>query len=103
MPPFFPDDHHAENLRGRPMNMTRSQFQRHIQGMLVEFCALPLQDAKTYTTQGIRAGAATTLVKHRVPDHVVKGRAGVTSDDWIMTYDRIDLDRRLECSRALSL
>mmetsp|Transcript_17881 Transcript_17881/g.57833 ORF Transcript_17881/g.57833 Transcript_17881/m.57833 type:complete len:476 (-) Transcript_17881:396-1823(-) len=98
--PFFPADHdHA----GAPRHLTRGPFQDHMQAFLGRFCNLPPADAKAYTTHGLRIGAATSMVRHKVPDHIVKARAGVTSDDWIGEYDRVDLPRRLDCSLALGL
>jgi len=42
-------------------------------------------------------------VKHRIPEQRIKDLAGVTSEDWLVTYDRVDLERRLEGSRGLGL
>ena len=88
---------------GCPANMALKTFQRHYQDLLVEFCGLSDTDAKDYTSHGIRAGGTTSLVKHKVPTHIIQHCAGTVSADWIATYDRVDLDRRLECSRALGL
>lgn len=84
-------------------NMSRDTFQKRYQALLIRHCGLSETDAKEYSSHGIRAGAATTLVKHKVPEHIIKACAGVTSAGWIDCYDRLDLDRRLECSRALGL
>ncbi|MEM1035108.1 MAG: hypothetical protein AAGN82_32510 [Myxococcota bacterium] len=102
-PPFFPASHKGKKLVGQPMRMARSTFQNHYQRFLVEHCGISEADALAYTNHGIRAGAATTLVKHGVPEHIIMKHAGVTSPDWIATYDRVDLERRLECSRSLGL
>mmetsp|Transcript_14741 Transcript_14741/g.22243 ORF Transcript_14741/g.22243 Transcript_14741/m.22243 type:complete len:86 (-) Transcript_14741:3637-3894(-) len=85
------------------MNASRELLQAHLQECLVSQCGLDAATAKRYTTQGIRAGAATTLVKHRIPEQRIKDLAGVTSEDWLVTYDRVDLERRLEGSRGLGL
>ncbi|MEO0361203.1 MAG: hypothetical protein AAF322_08845 [Pseudomonadota bacterium] len=100
-PPFFSADH--PSLAGLPMNMTRGTFQNHYQRLLVEHCGISVEDARAFSTHGIRAGAATSMVKHKVPAHIINARAGVTSIDWIAEYDRVDLDRRLAASRALGL
>jgi len=102
-PPFFPPDHLPLKFRGLPMNASRELLQAHLQECLVSQCGLDAATAKRYTTQGIRAGAATTLVKHRIPEQRIKDLAGVTSEDWLVTYDRVDLERRLEGSRGLGL
>jgi len=99
-PPFFAADH---RLAGYPMVMSREAFQSRVQVLLAKHCGLHERTAREYTTHGIRAGAATTLVKHEVPHHIIMDLAGVVSEDWIATYDRLDLDRRLACSRALGL
>mmetsp|Transcript_19089 Transcript_19089/g.61443 ORF Transcript_19089/g.61443 Transcript_19089/m.61443 type:complete len:131 (-) Transcript_19089:558-950(-) len=75
----------------------------HYQRLLEAHGGIAAEDALTYTTHGIRRGAATSMVKHQVPEHIVLDRAGVTSRDWIATYDEVDLDRRRDCSRALGL
>ncbi|MEO1689659.1 MAG: hypothetical protein AAFU61_17340, partial [Pseudomonadota bacterium] len=98
--PFFPEGH---EVAGAPRYLSRAAFQTHMQDFLVRFCGLSPSDAALYTTHGIRAGAATLMVIHQVPAHIIKGRAGVTSDDWIGEYDRVDLQRRLGCSLALGL
>ena len=99
----FPRDHEDPSLAGRPKFMSRAVFQQYYQDFLVIYCGISLQEARGYTSHGIRAGAATSLVRREVPHHIIKARAGVKSDDWIATYDRIDLERRLECSRAIGL
>ena len=83
--------------------MMYSDFTLELRSALVRYCGLPRDTAAQYTSHGIRAGAATTLVRAQVPDHIIQSRAGVTSADWITAYDRLDLGRRLACSRSLGL
>ena len=97
--PFITSGKHA----GCPANMTRDTFQRRYQQLLVKFCGLSQKDTEDYTSQGLRAGGTTTLLKHRVPKRDIQRRAGTTSEGWLGMYDRVDLDRRLQCSRALGL
>ena len=98
-PPFFMSGNHA----GLQCNMLYKDFVARLRAALVSCCGLSNDDAREYSTHGIRAGAATTLVKARVPEHIIKDRAGVVAADWIECYDRVELARRLECSRALGL
>jgi len=90
-------------FRGLPMNASRVLLQAHLQECLVSQCSLNAATAKRYTTQGIRAGAAATLVKHRTPEQRIEDLTGVTSEDWLVTYDRVSLERRHEGSRGLGL
>mmetsp|Transcript_3902 Transcript_3902/g.12083 ORF Transcript_3902/g.12083 Transcript_3902/m.12083 type:complete len:324 (-) Transcript_3902:246-1217(-) len=99
--PFFPTSHPKHP--GLPLHMSRATFQSHYQRLLQAHCGISAADAATYTTHGIRRGAATSMVKHQVPEHIILDRAGVSSRDWIATYDEVDLGRRLDCSRALGL
>jgi hypothetical protein len=99
-PPFFAP---GTKLAGLQCNMLYKDFVERMRAELVACCGLSAVAAREYSSHGIRAGAATTLVKAQVPDHIIKARAGVVAADWIECYDRVELARRLECSRALGL
>ena len=66
-------------------------------------CNISAAEAVAFSTHAIRRGAAASLVEAKVPDHIIMARAGVVSADWVRTYDGIDLERRLTCSRSLGL
>ena len=83
--------------------MLYKDFVARLREALVSSCGLSADNAREYSTHGIRTGAATTLVKAQVPDHTIKARAGVVAADWTECYDRVELARRLGCSRTLGL
>jgi hypothetical protein len=78
-------------------------FAREFRNALVAHCKISATEAVAFSTHAIRRGAATSLVKAKVPDHIIVARAGVVSSEWVRTYDAVDLERRLSCSRSLGL
>jgi hypothetical protein len=86
-----------------PRYLSSKRFRQFLRQALFECCGIPKDTAVDYTGHSLRVGAGTCLVQQGVAHHVIMNRAGVTSADWIRTYDRVDLDRRLEASRALAL
>jgi len=80
--------------------MSRSDLCWFLRECLVEHCFLDDVEAKRYSGHSARAGGATEFIKTRIPRHIIMGLAGVTSEGWIATYDRVSLDRRLAVSSS---
>ena len=76
-PPLFEDGPHA----GLQRNMLYKDFAEQLRAALASCCCLSSDDAREYSTHGIRAGTATTLVKARAPGHIIKASAGVVAAD----------------------
>ena len=100
-PRYFPANHTPAELRGCPCFMMFPDFLNRLRAALVECCGLTSDEALHYTTHGVRAAAATSLVKADVALHIINTRAGTVTHNWVADYDRVDLPRRLDASRAL--
>ena len=83
--------------------MLYEDLARQFRSALVAHSNISAAEAVAFSTHAIRRGAVTSLVKAKVPDHIIVARAGVVSADWVRTYDGIDLERRLTCSRSPGL
>ncbi len=81
--------------------MARENLVDMLRERLVEDCGLSVEEARKFSAHSPRAGGASELVRQKVPEHIIKTLAGVTGADWIATYDRVDLDRRLAAVRGL--
>ena len=83
-PPFFKT---GEN-KGFTCNMLYNckSLPAQLRAAAVSCCGLSPDDAREYSTHGIRAGAATTFVKAQVPEHIIKDRAGLVAVDWLRDW-----------------
>mmetsp|Transcript_8328 Transcript_8328/g.29418 ORF Transcript_8328/g.29418 Transcript_8328/m.29418 type:complete len:450 (-) Transcript_8328:435-1784(-) len=86
---------------GAPLYMARQAFVVLLRQRLVSDCGLTVDEATFFSAHSPRAGGATEMVKQKVPDHIIQKLAGTVGADWIKTYDRVDLARRLAASATL--
>jgi hypothetical protein len=86
---------------GAPMYMARNDLVKLLRRHLIADCGLSAAEAALFSGHSPRAGGATEMVKQRVPHHIIQLLAGTTGADWIKTYDRVDLARRLAASATL--
>lgn len=63
--------------------------------------AVRLSLLATYAVVGCRAGAASSLVRQDIPEAEILHRAGVSSADWLLTYNRVNLPSRLRVCTSL--
>jgi hypothetical protein len=94
-PPYHPD--------GNAQVMRLDWFNNMLRSELIACCGLPPDVARHYSSHSARSGATTHSVRSGIPENVIKQRAGVKGAEWLEGYDRIELDRRLECSAHLGL
>ena len=90
--PFFPPSH---EFAGSPRWMSRSDYVDHLRSHLISDCGLSPERAALYSGHSARAGGATELVLQKVPEAMIKELAGVVGANWVATYDRKSLKRRL--------
>jgi hypothetical protein len=86
---------------GESRTMSLSDFHIMLRTELMACCGFSAALADEYTSHGGRAAAASELSRARLPHGQINARAGVVTENWLAGYDRLDLDRRLETSRAL--
>ena len=70
-PAFFEPDHETAELVGCPCNMLYKYFVREFCSTLVAHCNISVAEAVAFSTHAIRRGAATSLAKAKVPDHII--------------------------------
>ena len=106
--PFFEDGKVPKGAGVAPgdgpfmMNMLYGDYVARLRTGLILAGVSP-EEAKEYAAHSARAGAATSASRAGVPEHIIKDAAGVTSDKWVLIYDRIDRDRRCGASLAIGL
>ncbi|KAJ1445652.1 hypothetical protein M885DRAFT_549244 [Pelagophyceae sp. CCMP2097] len=101
-PPFIVEGRGTVEMPvGTPMYMARQNVAARLRRRLVSDCGLSVEEARLFSGHSPRAGGATEMVRQKVPEHAIKSLAGVVGADWIRTYDRLDLGRRLDAVAAL--
>ena len=94
--PFFEPSH---PLAGNPRWMSLSDLVALLRAHLISDCGLSAEEASVFSGHSARAGGTTELVLQQVPESIIKELAGVVGVNWIATYDRKSLDRRLAALR----
>ena len=82
--------------------MGYDKYGHHLRHALTELGVDPTIES-ALTGQSPRAGAANLAARAGARPEMIANAAGVTSTDWLPTYNRADIGDRLQASWALGL